>query len=96
MNLRQSEKLSYLKRLLSIYIRFIPFDEFEVTVEMDNGKTYVKVEFFKQVTVLNSNNEAVVARNTKEKRYIISELNKVIDLYRKLLRTKFKSRHGMV
>lgn len=93
MNKKHSAKLSYLDRLLSVYIRFIPYDGYTISVDYENGRCYVRVGFYKNIRVMNSNNEEMDGQNTREIKFTISEVGKLIVFYKNSLRTAFAKRH---
>lgn len=93
MNEKQLAKLYYLKRLLNIYVRFLSgYDRFGL--EYDDTTSMVKVKFYKTVDVVLSNGNPAVADNTSESVFYISNIGRVIAVYKFKLKTKFKNRHS--
>lgn len=88
---REMAKLYYLKRLLGVYIKFLPrFESYEVIF---NEKTkMVDVKFFKKVPVVYTNGEEGYAENKAEAAFYATELGRIIAVYKTKLRDKFKNR----
>lgn len=84
-------KLYYLKRLLGVYIKFLPrFESYEVVF---NEKTkMVEVKFFKRVPVVYTSGVEGYAENKSEAAFYAAELGRIIAVYKTKLKDKFKNR----
>lgn len=92
MNEKQMAKLYYLKRLLGVYIKFLPrFESYEVV--FNESTKQVEVKFFKKVQVVYTNGETGYAENKSEAAFYATELGRTIVVYKSKLREKFKNRH---
>ena len=92
MNEKQMAKLYYLKRLLGVYIKFLPrFESYEVV--FNESTKQVEVKFFKKVQVVYTNGETGYAENKSEAAFYATELGRTIVVYKSKLRDKFKNRH---
>lgn len=93
MNEKFEAKLLYLKRLLNVYLLFIPYDSVEVSVESDSDRCYVRVQFYKHITLQDDFGKKNSIVNRSETKFTINELGKLIYFYKLNLRKKFKNRH---
>ena len=92
MNEKQMAKLYYLKRLLGVYIKFLPrFESYEVV--FNESTKQVEVKFFKKVQVVYTNGETGYAENKSEAAFYATELGRTIVVYKSKLKDKFKNRH---
>ena len=92
MNEKQLAKLYYLKRLLGIYIKFLPrFESYEVV--FNESTKQVEVKFFKKVPVVYTNGEEGYAENRSEAAFFATELGRIVVVYKTKLKDKFKNRH---
>ena len=92
MNEKQLAKLYYLKRLLGIYIKFLPrFESYEVVY--NERLKQVEVQFFKKVPVVYTNGEEGYAENRSEAAFFATELGRIVVVYKTKLKDKFKNRH---
>lgn len=95
---RITERISYLRRLLNIYIRFDKrYSHFDISVENNTGKTcYVKVEFYKSVEVEDADGVVRRYENVKSGTFTIARLSRLINVYRTTVSKLFKNRRNMV
>jgi len=88
--------LKYLERLLDAYIKLVPYDTFRIEVEKEENDNlwYVRIEFLKKVKALTSENMEVDAYNRSEKRFMITEIRKAIQMFKQKFNYEFKNRHN--
>lgn len=91
----QEVKLLYLKRLLEVYLNFVPYDGVIVDVENENEneKLYVRVGFYKNIKIVGNHGVERNVQNKREIKFVINEIGKLVNFYKNKLRTKFKERH---
>lgn len=93
MKKKHEAKLAYLKRLLDVYLRFVPYDGVNVDVDTENGKLYVRVGFYKNIKIVGAHGIEQDVQNRKEIKFTINEVGKLIVFYKNMLNTKFRNRH---
>lgn len=82
-----------MKRLLEVYLNFVPYDGVIVDVENENEKLYVRVSFYKNIEIVGNHGVERNVQNRREIKFVINEIGKLVNFYKNKLRTKFKERH---
>lgn len=98
LNPRIAERIAYLKRLLSIYIRFDKrYSTFDITiVDSTDKKCYVKIEFYKSVEVKDAYGVVCRYDNIKSGIFTIASLTRLTNVYRNAVNKLFKNRKNKI
>lgn len=95
MNERFEAKLLYLKRLLKVYILLVPYDSVDVVVESEQDRCYVRVSFYKHVSISNAVGEPSRFVNKREIKFAVSEIGRLVAFYKANLKKRFANRHAV-
>lgn len=93
MNEKQLAKLYYLKRLLSLYVKFLKsYNSYSVVF---NEKTSeVEVKFYKKIKVMSSMGVEIDSENRSETSFFASDIGRIVSIYKRKMNNKFKTRHN--